>query len=102
MNEHVQAKEAGAGEWQLLTDAEVQATPQGHQVSIPATSEFASRLTGAGLRKYHVIFTDPTNPTTVPNLWRGVLRTWKPSGDRMLLDVRPAATIEDLLDDLPR
>lgn len=97
MSKHVQVKEAGTGEWLLLTDATVEETHLGHQVTVPASSAFASRLSAAGPRRYLTVIGDMDSPEgALPNLERGVIRTWRPQGDRMLIDIRPAATIEDL------
>ncbi len=97
MSKHVQVKEAGTGEWLLLTDATVDTSAAGYQVLIPASSAFAARLSAAGPRRYLTIIGDLDSPEgALPDLWRGVIKSWHPAGDQMRIDVRPAATIEDL------
>lgn len=97
MSKHVQVKESGTGEWLLLPDTTVDETPIGHQVTVPISSAFASRLSAAGPRRYLTVIGDMDAPEGVlPDLKRGVIRAWRPQGDRMLIDIRPAATVEDL------
>lgn len=99
MSNHVQVKEWGTGSWALVPDANVtgQGT-EGWTIDVPVDSELGARLTGAGLRKYLVIVGDMDAPEGVlPDLWRGVVKSWRPSSaGRLLLDVRPATTIEDM------
>lgn len=98
MSNHVQVKEAGSGSWVLVPDANVvDRGPHCWSIDIPVDSELGARLTGAGLRKYLVVIGDMDAPEgALPDLFRGVLKSWLPAGDRLLLDVRPASTIEDM------
>lgn len=99
MSSHVQVKEWGTGSWSLVPDANVtDKGADGWTIDVPVDGELGSRLTGAGLRKYLVIVGDMDSPEGVlPDLWRGVVKSWRPSsGGRLLLDVRHATTVEDL------
>ncbi|WP_395705134.1 hypothetical protein [Rhodococcus ruber] len=96
MSDDVQVKEAGTGQWITLTDATSQ-VDNGITITIPAGSEFAARLSAAGLRKYLAALADLNPPEGRPvHMLHGVIRSWKPAGDRIVIDVRPAATVEDM------
>lgn len=96
MSDDIQVKEAGTGHWTTLTDATSQ-VDGGITITIPATSEFAARLSAAGPRKYLVLVGDLNPPEGRPvHMLHGVIRSWKPVGDRLVIDVRPAATVEDM------
>ncbi len=96
MSDDIQVKEAGTGQWITLPDA-TSRVDNGITITIPANSEFAARLSAAGLRKYLVLIGDLNPPEGVPgHMLHGVIRGWKPVGDRIAIDVRPAATVEDM------
>lgn len=92
MSELVQVRQSGTGEWLTLDDTTVTTHGDRRHVSIPAASAFASRLTAAGLRRYLVTIGEPGQPDT----WHGLIHTWAHNDQRLIIDVRPAATIEDL------
>lgn len=98
MSNHVQVKEWGTGSWVLVPDAQVtEKGTDGWTIDVPVDGELGARLTGAGMRKYLVIVGDMDSPEgALPDLWRGVVKSWRPAGNRLLIDVRPASTIEDM------
>lgn len=93
MATHVQTKVEGIGTWELVPAAEAEQHGNNYRVRIPVESELAARLTGAGLKRRHMIVAD-REPFVIPNVWHGIVRAWWHDFQHVVIEARPATPAE--------
>lgn len=97
MADLVRVSVQGSGEWLDVVGATASTTETAGLITVPITGELGARLTSGALRTYLVAVGDPVAPEGVePEVWRGVVTSWRPQGELLRIDARAAASIEDL------
>lgn len=70
-----------------------------HSITVPQ-GEFSARLMTAGVtaNRFSIVIGDPTDTEegVAPDMWFGVIESWRPAGSNVLVVARPARNVEEI------
>lgn len=97
MADLVRVSVQGSGEWLDVEGGTASTTETAAILTVPISGELGARLTSGARRTYLIAVGDPDVPEGVePEVWRGVVTSWRPQGELLRIDARAAASLEDL------